>query len=248
MADAYQASGEFIDVLSKPAWKALRGPVRAALDGASAAHGPFVDVGAGTGLGTRELAGACPAASILAIEPSPVLRAVLLSRVAADPSLSERATVMADDALGADLPDQLGAVLAVNMIGHLTPEDRRSFWWRVADRLAPGAPLVVNLQPPAESVTIPYTTFGAAKVGRYTYEGGGDAEPAGSDAVIWRMRYRVLDTDGEVVRDDTIEYLWHVLSAADLLGELADAGLRGRLGALGVVRAVTAINGNDFHH
>jgi hypothetical protein len=29
---------------------------------------------------------------------------------------------------------------------------------------------------------------------------------------------------------------------------MEDAGLSGRLGALGVVRTVTVINGNDFHH
>jgi hypothetical protein len=74
-----------------------------------------------------------------------VLRAVLLSRVASDPRLRERVTVMAADTLGADLPDRLGAVVAVNMIGHLTPDDRRTFWRRVGERLAAGAPLAGNL-------------------------------------------------------------------------------------------------------
>jgi trans-aconitate methyltransferase len=240
MDDAYQASGEFIDVLSGPAWLALRVPVRAALHGAAASQGPLVDVGAGTGLGTRELVDACPTATVLAVEPSPVLRAVLLSRVASDPRLRERVTVMAADALGAELPDRLGAVVAVNMIGHLTPDDRRTFWRRVGERLAAGAPLVVNLQPPAESATIPYTTFGAVQVGRYTYEGGGGAEPAGPDTVTWRMRYRILDADGAAVRESTVDYRWHVLSAPDLLDELADAGMRGQIGSLGVVRAVRA--------
>jgi SAM-dependent methyltransferase len=240
MDDAYQSSGEFIDVLSGQAWQALRGPVRAALHGAAASQGPFVDVGAGTGLGTRELVDACPTATILALEPSPVLRAVLLSRVVSDPRLRERVTVMAADALGADLPNRLGAVIAVNMIGHLTPDDRRTFWRRIGGRLAPGAPLVVNLQSPAEPETIPYTTFGAVQVGSYTYEGGGGAEPAGPDMVTWRMRYRVLDADGAAVRENTVDYCWHVLSAPDLLDELVDAGLRGRVGPLDVVRAVRA--------
>lgn len=236
--DAYEASGEFIDVLSGPAWQELRDPVRAALRGVS--QGPVVDVGAGTGLGTRVLAEACPTAAVLAVEPSPVLRAVLLSRVVSDADLRERVTVVAGDALGADLPDHIGAVTALNMLGHLSPGERRTFLRRVADRLLPAAPLVVNLSPPAQAVAVPYTTFGAVRVGRHLYEGGGAAEPSGADTVTWRMRYRVLDTTGAVVREASIDYPWQVISAADLLAELADVGLHAEVGALDVVRAVRA--------
>ena len=95
--DAYAGSGEFIDVLSGPRWEVLAEPVRRAVRGAGPA--PVVDVGAGTGLGTRVLADACPGVPILAVEPSPVLRAVLLARVAADSHLRECVTVGAGDAL-----------------------------------------------------------------------------------------------------------------------------------------------------
>ncbi|MFU8849521.1 class I SAM-dependent methyltransferase [Micromonospora sp. SL1-18] len=239
MKDGYEVSGEFIDVLSGPAWQVLRDPVRAALRGVDPEHGPVLDVGAGTGLGTQILADACPAATVLAVEPSPVLRAVLLSRVAADADLRDRVTVLADDALGAPLPERLGAVLAANMIGHLPPQERREFWHRVAARLAPGAPLVVNLQPPAELAVVGFTTFGAVRIGRYTYEGGGAAEPVGAHTVTWRMSYRVLDA-GVVLREHTVDYLWHVLSEHDLRAELAEAELRAEVGPMGVVRAVRA--------
>lgn len=212
--------------------------MRDALRDAAPWPGPVADVGAGTGLGTTVLAAACSAASVLAIEPSPVLRAVLLSRVAADPDLRHRVTVLAADALSAELPDQLGAVIAVNMIGHLPPEDRRKFWRRVAERLAPGAPLVVNLQPPGQVVTVPYSTFGSVRVGRHTYEGGGAAEPTGPDAVTWRMRYRIFDANGTVLHESSADHRWYVLSTSDLLAELTDAGLRGQVGTAHLVRAV----------
>jgi hypothetical protein len=235
--DAYEVSGEFLDVLSGPAWEALRVPVSEALRGAAPQEGPFVDVGAGTGLGMRVVADACVDAQILAVEPSSVLRAVLLSRVAADADLRARVTVVAADALGADLPERLGAVVAVNMIGHLAAEERREFWARVRERLVPGAPLVVNLQPPAEPVAIPPATFVSVRVGHYTYEGSGSAEPAGPDSVIWRMRYRTLDERGDAMHDRVIEYPWYVVSPAGLLRELAAAGLTGQVGAFDVVRA-----------
>lgn len=235
--DAYETSGEFIDVLSRPAWNALRATVEAALAGASPQDGPLVDVGAGTGLGLQVLAGLAPTAELLAIEPSPVLRAVLTARVAADDDLRDRVTVVAADALGAELPDRLGAVVAMNMIGHLAPQHRRAFWRRVCERLAPGAPLVVNVQPPTEPTTIPYTPFGAVQIGRYTYEGGGSAEPAGPDAVTWRMRYRVAAADGTVVRESRIDYHWHVVSVPELVDELGEAGFLPEPGPLDVVRA-----------
>ncbi|MDG4778910.1 class I SAM-dependent methyltransferase [Micromonospora sp. WMMD961] len=237
MSDEYAISGEYLHLLSEPAWQALRTPVTEALRGA-VGDAALLDVGAGSGLGTEVLTAAVPGADVVAVEPSPVLRAVLLSRMAARPDLRQRVTVVAADALGVDLPARLGAVLAMNMIGHLDPDGRRTFLRRVAERLAPGAPLVINLQPPTEPVPIPYSTFSTVRVGRHTYEGGGSAEPSGPDTVTWRMRYRVRDADGTPVREDHAAYRWYVTSARVLLAELTDAGLTGEVGPLDVVRAV----------
>ncbi|MFI6785114.1 class I SAM-dependent methyltransferase [Micromonospora sp. NPDC050276] len=237
MRDEYQISGEYLHLLSEPAWQALRTPVTDALRGADS-DATLLDVGAGSGLGTEVLATAVPHGDVVAVEPSPVLRAVLLSRIAAHPDLRQRVTVVAGDALGVDLPTRLGAVLAINMIGHLDPHARRAFLLRVAERLVPGAPLVLNLQPPTEPSTLPFSVFGTVRVGRHTYEGGGSAEPSGSDAVTWRMRYRVLDDDGTALREDHTDYRWHVISAEALLADLDEAGLVGEVGPLDVVRAV----------
>ncbi|MFG3420998.1 class I SAM-dependent methyltransferase [Micromonospora sp. NPDC048063] len=237
MSDEYQTSGEYLHLLSEPAWQALRTPVALALRDA-AGDATLLDVGAGTGLGTEVLAAAVPDGDVVAVEPSPVLRAVLLSRLAARPDLRRRVTVVAGDALGVDLPARLGAVLAMNMIGHLDPDGRRAFLRRVAERLAPGAPLVLNLQPPTEPTPVPFSVFGTVPVGHHTYEGGGSAEPSGPDAVTWRMRYRVLDADGTALREDHADYRWHVIPADALLTELTEAGLTGEIGPLDVVRAV----------
>ena len=239
MGDVYETSGEFMDVLSGPMWQVLREPVLAALGEPRAGQGPVVDMGAGTGLGTRVLAAAWPDAEILAVEPSPIQRAVLLARVASDADLSERVTVVAGDATGVPLPTPLGAVVALNMLGHLDRAARARFFSRVGRRLAPGSPLVLNVQPPATPTAIPYFTFGTVGVGRYRYEGGGSAEPKGDDTVIWSMRYRVLDDAGATVRETAVDYPWHVLSVTDLLAELDDAGLHGEADTFDVVRATT---------
>jgi hypothetical protein len=237
-ADPYAESGELIDVLSLEAWQTLRGPIGEALQAAVPGQGPIVDVGAGTGLGTLVIADTLPDAEIIAVEPSPILRAVLLSRLAAADRLRGRVTVLAADATGARLPDRLGGAIAINMIGHLPPAQRHRFFTDLRPRLAPAAPLVVNLQPPAEVTTIPETAFSSVVIGRHTYQGSGAATPAGEDAVTWRMRYRILDADGTLAREHTVDYRWHMVSRQRLLGELAGAGYSAAVGELDVVAAM----------
>jgi hypothetical protein len=235
--DEYHESGEFLDLFSHEAWQALREPVQAALSGAAPETGPVVELGAGSGLGTRVIAEMLPAARILAVEPSVIQRAALLVRL---DGLRERVTVVAAGAESVALPDRLGAVVAMNMIGHLTPGDRQALWRRVGDRLAPGAPLVVNLQPPTEPTEIPETGFAEVRVGDHTYVGSGAAQPTGPDTIIWQMRYRVLDGSGRVVRETVADYEWYVVSPAVLLAELSAAGFDAEVGPLDVVRAVIA--------
>ncbi len=237
MTDEYGTSGEFLDVLSRDAWAALREPVTIALRGVDPAAGPLVDLGAGSGRGTLLLAGLVPSAAVLAVEPSLVQRAVLLARLADDPALADRVSVVAERAESTQLPDAVGGVLAMNMIGHLLPDDRRQLWRRLADRMGPGVPLVVNLQPPPRVEAIPDTGFAAVRIGSYRYGGGGRAEPDGPEAVSWHMRYEVRDEKGDLVREITAAYRWHVLDEATLRAELAAVGLAAQPCGLNVYRA-----------
>src|SRR5919201_4925139 len=104
MTDPYAITAEFYDVLAGPRWATLAPALANALAGADPAAGPLLDLGAGTGLSTVALADAVPEATILAVEPSPSLRAVLLSRLAARPDLQRRVTVLPMDLFGAELP------------------------------------------------------------------------------------------------------------------------------------------------
>lgn len=238
MIDEYAGSGEFLDLLIGDAWTALRGPVVEALRGIDPAAGPLVDLGAGSGRGVRLLTELAPRAAVHAVEPSPVLRAALLTRLADDPALRDRVSVVAGRAETAPLPDRLGGVLAMNMIGHLAPHDRRRLWRSLADRLAPGAPLVLNLQPPERPEPVPETVFTTVRVGSHTYEGAGRAEPDGAGSVVWHMSYRVRDEHGTPLREITTGYRWHVLDPPALLAELAAVGLTAAPLDGGVFRAI----------
>jgi hypothetical protein len=78
------------------------------------------------------------------------------------------------------------------------------------------------------------------RIGNYSYEGGGSAEPSGPDSVTWSMRYRVLDATGAIVRETTVDYPWHLVSTVDLLAELKEAGRHGDVGPFDVVRVIRA--------
>lgn len=122
------------------------------------------------------------------------------------------------------------------MIGHLDPEGRQALWARLAARLAPGAPLVVGLQPPDQATAVPRTRFTTAEVGELTYEGWGQAEPTGPESVRWTMQYRTLDGE-RILSERTADYGWWILSAPAALAELAAAGLAAAAGLGGLIVA-----------
>ncbi|SEG82165.1 hypothetical protein SAMN05444920_1057 [Nonomuraea solani] len=221
MSNEYERSAEFVDVMLAPHWAALGPPLAQALHGVS---GPIVDVGAGGGHGTRVIAAAVAGAEIVAVEPSAALRSVLLARVSESPELCNRVTVLPEGLLEAALPDRLGAVVALNVIGHFDAAGRQAMWTLLAERLLPGGRAVLNLQPPAEPMTVPESRFADVRLGRRRYEGRGRAEPAGSDRITWHMTYRTYHDD-RLVGDLQTTYGWCVLDEQRLEKELNEHGL-----------------------
>ncbi|TYB57287.1 class I SAM-dependent methyltransferase [Nonomuraea sp. PA05] len=220
MADEYEQSAEFIDVMIASHWAVLGPPLEEALRGVT---DPVVDVGAGGGHGTRVIAGAC-GGEIVAVEPSPGLRSVLLARVNEAAELRDRVTVLPEGLLDVDLPPRLGAVVAMNVLGHFSPADRQRIWALLAERLVPGGRAVLNLQPPTEPAAVPQARSADVRLGRRRYEGWARAEPTGSDRVTWHMTYRTHHDD-RLVGEVTATYDWWVLDEPQLKAELAGHGL-----------------------
>lgn len=222
--DFYQQTAEYVAVLLRQAWAGLGPALACALSGLDTSGGPIVDVGAGTGLGTAVLAAALPGADIVAIEPNPALRTALLARCVEDDDLARRVTVLGTDALSAPLPAQLAGVIAMNVLGHFDPKERRALWEILADRLTPGGRAILNLQPPTTAVTVPATPMAEVRIGGQEYFGVAAAEPAGPSTVTWNMTYRV-EQQGSVVTELTASDLWHVVTASALAEEVAEYGL-----------------------
>ncbi len=222
--DQYERSAEFIDLMMASYWAGLKPVLTDALQGLPADVGPAVDIGAGGGLGTAVIGRAVPSIDIVAVEPSPALRAVLLSRVNHDPGLRDRVTVIADGFLEAALPTQWGAVVAMNVIGHFSPRQRSEIWALLGQRLDRRGRAVVNLQSPHEPGVVPPFRAAEVRLGRRRYEGWGRAEPAGETGVTWHMTYRVFQ-DGELVQEVEAAYPWEVLGEQRLRSEVGKHGL-----------------------
>jgi hypothetical protein len=220
----YGPSAEYLHLLSLPMWQGLRGRVAAALAGVGPHRGALVELGAGTGLGTEVLLDTVPGAPLVVAEPSAHLRAVLIARLAARPDAA-RITVQPLGASDLPLPERIAAVAALHMIGHLAPAERRALFRTLAPRLSPGAPVVINVQPPDTAVEVPEFPPVGVTVGTLRYEGTGSATPVGPDRLRWTMRYRTLAGD-QVLTTATATYEWWTVPADTLAAELTAAGLK----------------------
>jgi hypothetical protein len=225
MDDQYAITAEFFDILAVSLWDRMGPALAAALEGAQPSAGPLLDLGAGTGLSTVAIADALPDATILAVEPSPALRAVLHSRLVARADLRERVTVLPTGFAEAELPGRLGGAVAISMLGHLDRAARAGLWALLAARLAPGAPAVVELQPPARPENVPLTDFARARLGELEYAGSGSARPDGEDSVCWTMTYRVLRGGRLLSEHVNVFPFWHTVGVDEVTAEVAAAGL-----------------------
>ncbi|MEV7959144.1 class I SAM-dependent methyltransferase [Streptomyces sp. NPDC087532] len=220
----YDRTAEYVAVLIPSAWQGLGPALGRALDGLDTSLGPVVDVGAGTGEGTVAIAQTLPATEIVAVEPHPSLRTALLARLASGNGLPGRVTVLGEDILSATLPEQISGLVAMNVIGHLTPAERNALWTLLTERLAPRGRAVLNIYPPTRPESVPSTPMSETTLGRRLYTASASAEPAGTDSVTWHMTYRIVD-NGTVVNEFTASDLWHVFTSEELSEELIEHDL-----------------------
>lgn len=227
MGDDYGAAAEFYDLLGRPEWLRRRPVVLQALIGAGRGSA-LLDVGAGTGSATLAAAAALPGVPVVAVEPSAPMRAVLMGRLAADPELGARITVLPLplDAAWSLLPDRLGAVLVLGVVGHLGTAGRARLFAELAARLETGAPALVDVLPATVAVgaEVPERRLARTRAGTLDYEVWNRGVPLGGRVMRWHFRYRVL-REGQVLREIETEQTWDCLDLPALAAEARTAGL-----------------------
>ncbi len=236
----YAVTAQFYDPMADASHAHVRVQISEALKGLEAGDHPIVDIGAGTGLTTRAIACALPEIEILAVEPDPVMRSALMTRVWSDPDLRRRVSMLPMSILDAPLtPVIAGAVTSASLV-HFSPEERARLWKLLAERLLPAGRIVIEIQCPL-ATEVPETLLASERIGRIHYEGWARATPVDPQRQHWHMTYITRCGDIEIARQST-DYVCWVVSAQDVLEEARSAGLAGTVtGDLVVLRKAARV-------
>ncbi|ONM46311.1 class I SAM-dependent methyltransferase [Nocardia donostiensis] len=215
--DTYENFAEFYDITA--AWHVpkIAGPLAEALSVVEGTAGPVLEIGAGTGRVTEVIAKTVPQADIIAAEPSVPMRAVLTSRVFGDPHLRDRVTVLEEPAPHMRLPDHLSGVVLVGVLGHLTDVERADLWARLGERLAPGAPIVVDFFA-SDPSPMPLTKVLSEPIGEQTYEWWVSSAGLVDGLIRYQRTWKVI-ADGEPVRSVDTTSDWVPLNLEQLAEE-----------------------------
>ncbi|MGW7101913.1 class I SAM-dependent methyltransferase [Streptomyces sp. NPDC054838] len=219
-AEAYAVSAEFYDVLHARAYHrhalALAAPAAAARLG-------IVEVGAGTGLVTEVLIGASTV-PVHAVEPSPAMRTVLLSRLhpPAGGRAADRVTVHACSALELSPVGPADLAVCLRMVPCLPPAERRALWRVLAGLLVTGGLLFLD-RPPSGLPGQPVRRgLGQVRLGIDTYHGM-LTQCAEDGRIRYDYSYLVC-RQGRVLRHARESFLLWPLPRQVLGRELAAAG------------------------
>lgn len=218
-AAGYAVNAQFYDLIF-PA--ALREELRAALTTLLSGAQRVAEIGAGTGLFTTTILDALgPGGEMYVVEPAPVMRAALCTRLATLPE--PPVTVIPEDALTADVDGPLDAIVLLNVLTHLSPTDRATVWQRWVPRLRTGGIVVVDLPAPQTPTPVPAFQVPGRTLGHRYYDTIAQATVLDQERLLWQMTYRV-HADGRLLSSDTVTFPSFVTSVAQLDHELATSG------------------------
>ncbi|MFV0374742.1 class I SAM-dependent methyltransferase [Microbacterium sp.] len=222
--DPYAASARAYDLFSAAARPGQSAALAAVLARLQPPAGPILDIGAGSGALSADVLDALPDARVVALEPSPAMRSLMLSRVAARPDWHRRITVRPEDFFSATLPARLGGALAIGVLGHFDPGERAAVLAELAARLPRDGVALLDLQHPERPTRVEPYEFTAVTVGDLTYRGIAEARPVDTELMRWRMTY--LSLEGErVLTEETVEFDYRHPAPAVVAMEAASVGL-----------------------
>ncbi len=230
---AYGAMAEFHDLFMVEPWARLA-PRLGELFGALPRDATIVDLGAGSGMGTRAL-GRATRAEIVALEPDLVMRSVLLARIADLPGFAERTTVCAGTIPHDldELPAEIDGFLAMHLLGHLSAACRRTLFAWLGDHLRPGGTGLVTIAKQGRAGESEIVE--SRRIGCHEYRA---IHRAAAAPATYSTRYEVWD-GSLLLRSADFAGRWSRVTLADLRDDLRGTGLRAHELEPGLVRIVS---------
>ncbi|WP_336204685.1 class I SAM-dependent methyltransferase [Nonomuraea sp. LPB2021202275-12-8] len=185
-------------------------------------RGGVMEIGAGTGLITEVIARATTG-EVYAVEPSPVMRSVLVSRLAERPDLLRRVTVLPYGALDVDVDEPVEAVVMIAVLQSFDAPGRAALWQVLARQLRPGGTLVLDWRDRKAPVPGEPELMGSYGVGRHLYQIQGQVLAVEGELVRSRFLYQirqrgVLISEDEVVSESHRPPRWRLDAELEAVG------------------------------
>ncbi|GAA4893917.1 methyltransferase family protein [Stackebrandtia albiflava] len=184
--------------------------------------GDALEIGPGTGRMT--MAVARRAGTVTCLERSPTMRAVLLTKLAADPGLRDRVTVLDVAAPGFDLGRRFDYVYLSAVYEHVPPTARPALFETLAAHLAPGGVLAMDMVEDEVIPDLDEHEVRAAVQGECRYTLSTEVRPVTDDLARVRHVYRTWSA-GEEIGRHVVERDHHMHRPAGVVADLAAAGL-----------------------
>ncbi len=184
--------------------------------------GTALEIGPGTGRIT--LAVAERVASVLCLERSATMRAVLLAKLAERPHLLDRVTVLDSTAPKFHLGRRFDFVYLAGVLEHVPPRDRATLFAQLAEHLADDGDVAMDMVLAEPAPDWPERVVDRAAVGECRYEMSSIAQPVGDDQAHLRFVYRTYHRD-ELVATEIVERAHYLHRPEAVLSDLAAVGL-----------------------
>ncbi|WP_345573014.1 class I SAM-dependent methyltransferase [Nonomuraea rosea] len=200
--------------------------------------GHALEIGPGTGRMT--LAVARRMAGLHCLEPSSAMRAVLLTKLAGEPGMRDRVTVIDGTAPDFRFDRRFDYIYLAAVFEDVPPEARRPLFAGLAEHLAPGGVLAMDMVHDEAVPDHPEREVRSARQGECHYILSSAVWPLGPDLAGVRRVYRTYYHD-TLVATETVECEYHLHRPADVLADLRAAGLTA-VGGSAVTDEVTPLD------
>lgn len=184
--------------------------------------GTALEIGPGTGRMT--LAVAERAETVVCLERSPTMRAVLLTKLAQRPDLRDRVTILDLAAPGFDLGRRFDYVYLAAVLEHVPPAARVALFSTVATHLEPDGVLAMDMVHDEVIPDFPEQEVRATHQGECRYTLSTAVWPTGVNLAGVRHVYRTYHK-GSLVATETIERVHNFHTPSEVIADLEATGL-----------------------
>lgn len=222
--ESYIESGEFYELLSEDEWLLRKKSIIDELRTLPKNSGPVIDVGAGTGKGLEIINQVLPRAEIIAIEPNPVMRIGLMTRIMSKRSLREMTTIFPGTFQNFTLPKKLSAVFMFGMIGYFDENSRMKIWKDLSKRLDRDGLIFIDTMMISKPEAVSLTRVVQKKIGSQFYEIWMCGDVIDENLERWTITH-IIKQDDKEIKKFSISYGWYAFGLEKIEEEAKEFGL-----------------------